>query len=69
MRQTHIPGPVTRALTLVLAIQVTWAGPQLDQIAGKRGITGIHSFTNQIYSLTSIKSFLLLIYSLLIALY
>ena len=38
MRQTHIPGPVTRALTLVLCIQVSWAGPQLEQRAGKRGI-------------------------------
>ena len=41
MRQTHIPGPVTRVLTLVLCVHLTWAGPQLEQRAGKRGISGI----------------------------
>ena len=58
MRQTHTPGPLTKALALALCSHLVWAGPQQDQRDGngKGKSKGIHcSFINITYQFSFIR--------------
>ena len=64
MRQTHTPGPLTRALTLALCLHLVWAGPQQDQRDDGKAFIHIHDISISFIQFFEINSHF---YSLLVA--